>query len=207
MSIGIAGAHRTGKTTLAKKFAEETGMYFLKTSASATFERLGRSPKLDYDFETRLEIQSEILSDMMAAYAKAPKVFIADRTPIDLMAYTIADVQRETIKNEKVDFILRNYLETCIEVTTKYFNGIVVLQPGIPVVEENGKAPGNYGYIAHINYLVVGITLSKLHQNMNCLVMHDYVVDLGERIETLKAIMAISPDRATNAPSDQKKLS
>lgn len=207
MSIGISGAHRTGKTTLAKKFSEQTGMHFLKTSASATFERLGFSPKLDYPFETRLQIQSEILSDMMLAYANAPKVFVTDRTPIDLMAYTLADVSRETVKDERVDFVLRNYLETCIEATSRYFTGIVILQPGIPVVEETGKAPGNYGYLNHINNLVIGITLSKFHQNMNCLVMHDYVVDLDERVETLKAIMTLSPDRVVNSPSGQKKLS
>ncbi len=207
MSIGISGAHRTGKTTLAKRFAEETGVHFLKTSASATFERLGFSPKLDYPFETRMQIQSEILSDMMADYAKAPKMFITDRTPIDLMAYTLADVGRETIQSEDTGFILRNYLETCVEVTAKYFHGIVIIQPGIPIVEEKDKAPGNYGYLQHINNLVVGITLSKFHQNMNCLIMHDYVTDLDERMETLRAIMAIAPDNISNAPSTQMKPS
>ena len=39
--IGIAGAHRTGKSTLAQEFADRYDCEFLETSVSSVFEEMG----------------------------------------------------------------------------------------------------------------------------------------------------------------------
>ena len=45
--IGLVGSHRTGKTTLARAFAEDSGIPFVETSTAEVFRRLGYDPKVD----------------------------------------------------------------------------------------------------------------------------------------------------------------
>ena len=66
--IGLLGAHRVGKTTLARELEKRYGLLFVQTNVIDTFERLGKDPRLDYDMETRLSIQEEILVDIEQKY-------------------------------------------------------------------------------------------------------------------------------------------
>ncbi|WP_234725304.1 hypothetical protein [Cupriavidus metallidurans] len=58
MTIAIVGSHRTGKSTLAADYSAATGVPFVRTSASGTFERLGLSPKVDLPIEQRIAVQN-----------------------------------------------------------------------------------------------------------------------------------------------------
>ena len=159
--IGLAGAHRTGKTTLAKRYAEEQGIPVVITTTAGVFAKHGLSPKEDYDFETRLMLQWDILESLKSAYSEIKGgVFITDRTPIDLMAYTLADVQRQTL-NPSQEKELQKYLNACIDVANRHFSMILVIQPGIELVEDATKATLSSGYIEHLNSLVMGITVSE----------------------------------------------
>jgi hypothetical protein len=183
--LGITGAHRTGKSTLAKAFAEKTGIPFVQTSASGVFADMGLDAKVDYPLDIRLDIQREILRRFVIEYGK-PKagVFITDRTPIDLMAYTLADVQRESTTPAQADAIVR-YLEDCTFATNRFFSTLVVVQPGIALVEEPGKAPANPAYVEHIHNLIMGLVVGEGIQ-----AHHFYVpkrlVDLEKRVQCLE---------------------
>jgi hypothetical protein len=158
--LGLCGPHRTGKSTLAKAFAEATGTRYVQTGASATFARLGFDPKKDYDFATRLKIQREILRDCNALYEKAGVRFITDRTPIDLLGYTLADVTRENVPLALAAG-LDSYIAECYACVNQHFTTLVLVQPGIPLVEAEGKAPANPAYIEHLNALMLGLMAAE----------------------------------------------
>lgn len=160
--IGLCGSHRVGKTTLARVFAEKHGLEFVQTSASAIFKELGYDPAVTYDFKTRLTIQEEILKRFDEQYAGHPAAdsAIADRTPLDMLAYTLAEVDGSRL-DEEDEARLRRYMDACIAVTNKRFSVLLVVQPGIPVVVEEGKASLSSGYIEHLNTVILGLTVDE----------------------------------------------
>jgi predicted ATPase len=164
LSIGLTGSHRTGKTTLAKAFAEKFEMHLCVTSASHVFQTLGYSPQVDYPIDIRLDIQEAILAVFAIQYKEASiasgRSFITDRTPIDLMAYTLADIGRQKMTEEQ-EMRLKRYIRACIDLCNVYFSVLVVVQPGIEIVADETKAPTGYGYIEHISQIIMGLTVSE----------------------------------------------
>jgi hypothetical protein len=154
--LGLTGSHRSGKSTLAKAFADESGVKYVATGATATFERVGFDPKKDYDFATRLMIQREILRDCDRLYEKSGVRFITDRTPIDFLGYTLADVTRENVPYA-LTVELERYIADCYACANRHFTTLVLVQPGIKPVEAPGKAPANPAYIEHLNALMLGL--------------------------------------------------
>lgn len=170
MSVGLCGAHRTGKTTLARAYAQKRGVTFVETSVSAIWHDLGLDPAKEYDFATRLAVQEEILKRVDAIYAKyAGLDFITDRTPLDMAAYTLGDAIGERVPADCQDRLER-YVQNCFEVTNRRFGMVLLIQPGIPLVDAPGKAAMNRGYIEHLNSLILGLTvderLTSLHYYM-----------------------------------------
>jgi nicotinamide riboside kinase len=184
MTIGLTGPHRTGKTTLARAFAEKADLAFVETSTSAVFKELGFDPKADYDFTTRLYIQRKVLEDMNRKYCEAKNLFITDRTPLDALAYLLADVQRTNVTDGALVKELGQYQRDCFDVLNRHFAMIMVIQPGIPLVEEEGKAPANEPYIEHLNALIMGLAVSS---KVRCkhFQMPRHVTDLDDRINAL----------------------
>jgi len=183
--IGLCGSHRTGKTTLAREIAGRTGMEFLQTTTSEVFARHGLDPSSAMDFHTRLWIQHKVVETAEAVWQGACGPFISDRTPIDMMAYTLADIQGGTL----VDFAeLEKYLDHCFAVTNSFFSDLVVIQPAIPLVHEEGKAALNRSYMEHLNMLVTGLCCDeRLHCRFTLLSRG--IVDLDARVgEVLKLI-------------------
>jgi len=152
MQIGICGSHRTGKTTLAEAISKKTGIPFLKTSTSAVFEQHGLDPAQPLDFKTRLWIQQRVIEAAVEVWKQG--AFVTDRTPLDFMAYTLAECQGDTT----VDFKeLETYLNQCFEATQKFFTKLVLVQPAIPLVYEQGKAALNRAYVEHLNIIIQGL--------------------------------------------------
>ena len=154
MTIGLCGSHRTGKTTLAEDISQRTGILFVKTSTSEVFKEHGLDPSKPMEFSKRLWIQHKILDAAEKAWNSSHGQFITDRTPLDMAAYTLADIQGST----EVDFgELEGYLGRCIRVTNAFSKLLVLVQPGIPLVYETGKAALNEGYLEHLNFLILGL--------------------------------------------------
>jgi hypothetical protein len=154
LSIGLCGSHRTGKTTLAGTISERTGIPFVRTATSEVFKANALDPSSPLDFKTRLWIQQRILDAAESVWDAGQGQFITDRTPLDMAAYTLADIQGRT----EVNFVeLEEYLSRCFAATNKFFDLLVLIQPGIPLVHEQGKAALNEGYLEHLNYLILGL--------------------------------------------------
>jgi hypothetical protein len=191
--LGLCGSHRTGKSTLAKAFAEEFGVKFVATGATATFERLGVDPKKDYPFEVRLTIQREILKDCNELYSRSGVRFITDRTPIDFLAYTLADVSRENVRGS-VEADLAQYITDCYECANKHFTTLVLLQPGIVAVEAAGKAPASAGFMEHLNALCLGLLASEALLADQFSIPRRYV-ELEQRVLALNSAINKSSSR------------
>lgn len=155
--LGLCGGHRVGKSTLAKEYAKKHNWTFLETSVSSVFEKLGHKPNEKFDFETRLTIQEQILIHLARLYREGEGYnVITDRTPIDMLAYTMSEAVGDVVKPE-LQPRLTSYVNKCFELTNNHFAGILVVQPGIPLVVEEGKAAINAAYIDHLNALVIGL--------------------------------------------------
>lgn len=129
-------------------------MQFMKTGTSEVFRECGLDPSKPMDFDKRLWIQHKILDAAEKIWDAEQSRFITDRTPLDMAAYTLADVQGCTAVNITE---VEEYLNRCFEVTNKFFGILVLIQPGIPLVHEKGKAALNEGYLEHLNYLILGL--------------------------------------------------
>lgn len=183
--IGLVGSHRTGKTTLAKAYGERYDMSVCLTSASTVFKELGYDVQADYDFDTRMTIQEAILKSFDKQYTDMGyKPFIADRTPIDMLAYTLADIKREKLSEEQ-EMRLERYVKDCYSLCNKHFNILILIQPGIPLVEDPTKAPIGYGYVEHISQLAKGVLADDRVSAMHSYI-HKGIIDLEERILCVK---------------------
>jgi predicted ATPase len=151
--LGLTGSHRTGKSTLAKAFAEQNDMAFVDSGTTRIFERLGLKPGPHLPFEKRLEVQRLILEAFTERYAQQAASFITDRTPIDFAAYMLADVKG---RPEEDAIEVMSYVADCIEVANTYFHTLVLVSPGIPYVEEDGKPPLDLGYQEQVHSLIAG---------------------------------------------------
>lgn len=190
--IGLAGSHRTGKSTLAKRFGEVAGYTYVKTSASKIFEELGLDPKVDYPLSKRLWVQLRLLEDLQQTYEARHNYVVVDRTPIDLMAYTIADVTRQNV-DPYADQEIMAYIDKCYAVTRKYFSAIIVLQPGIEVIEEVDKAPGVESYMEHINMLCMGALSMPGMKAVRAYIMSRHCLELDDRVSSMIDIVAALP--------------
>ena len=177
-NLGLCGAHRTGKTTLAIAISSHLNIPFVRTTTSQVFAQLGLDPAEPMDFQTRLFVQNHVLDAAEQVWQESVSPFISDRTPIDMIAYTLGDIQGKT----EVDFdLLSQYIDRCFASTNQFFQNLAIIQPGIPLVYEEGKAALNAAYIEHINILVIGLCNdSRLKTNVFCNARD--VIDLEIRI-------------------------
>lgn len=177
-NLGLCGAHRTGKTTLAIALASHLNIPFVRTTTSQVFAYLGLDPAEPMDFQTRLFVQNHVLEAAERVWQNSATQFISDRTPIDMIAYTLGDIQGKT----EVDFdLLNRYIDRCFASTNQFFQNLAIIQPGIPLVYEEGKAALNAAYIEHINILVIGLCRdSRLKAKVFCNAREE--IDLKIRI-------------------------
>ncbi len=181
MNVGMCGAHRTGKTTLAMELAQLTGKQFVRTRVTEVFKQHGLHAAQDMDFETRLDIQYRILEACEEDWQKAEADFITDRTPVDFLAYTLGDIQGKTEVNYES---FETYFKRCIDLSNRLFHTLIVLQPGIPLTEAEGKAALNKAYIEHINSLIIGLCHDQ-RVNSRIITVERGVIEFDERIRLI----------------------
>lgn len=203
MMLGLSGAHRTGKTTLARRFAEVSGYTMVETKVSDVFRQHDLDPRANYPLEKRLWIQLRILEKLEKIYSTNKTYSVFDRTPIDLAAYMLADVSRQEI-NPATDREVSIYVESCLIVTNAYFSGVVVVQPGIPIVEDLSKAPASLSYMEHLNVINLGLMSSPYLSRTQAFSLSRYCIELDDRCECLVNIAAQLPEPAHIMPIEQK---
>jgi hypothetical protein len=186
--IGLVGAQGVGKTTLAKKYAEFIEGVYLDASVSKIIRAAGYDPAAAgrYDFATRLQLQEIVLAGVQQLYAQAPPglTVITDRTPLDMLGYTMAEAIGDSVPPELQDRFTC-YVQACFDATNKWFSTVILVQPGIPLQESrDGKAVANPAFIEHLNSLYLGLTVDP---RLEC--AHFYLprllTDLDERVQAV----------------------
>lgn len=187
-NIGICGAHRTGKTTLAIALSKSLNMPFVEIGTSKIFAENHLDPAKPMDFRTRLGIQRQILDRANSIWFEMDQPFVCDRTPIDMMAYTLAEVNGDTLDKD-LERELGDYLRDCRETTEKYFSCLILVPPAIPIVDAVGKASPSRGYIEHIHNLCLG-----LFQRTDVPEIAEIPIDcieIGDRVSMVKSFLRV----------------
>lgn len=192
--IGLTGPNGAGKSTLAQAFAQAEGIPFVATSASKVFRHMGLDPGLEYPFGIRLLVQEMLLRVFERQYERASRkspLFIADRTPIDLASYLLADVQR-TALTASPELALRatDYVNKCFSSAARFFSTIVQVQPGVqtPLVRE-GKAPSCPAYQEHLNAIQIGLLCDERNLSRRY-VLPRSITDIDKRIKAVQAAVS-----------------
>lgn len=173
--LGLAGVHGTGKTTLLKKLVEEAGERIVPVYCSTrkAFEKLGLDPKVPMGMQQRFDLQLNIhdgyVKDVNDAVDMANKAMeasgrtimfvIADRSPLDMIAYTMAEfnqasaVQMDVELDAKFGALVNAMAEAAqsiaalhipLELDADFFNS----------ADEPGRAAINKSYAIHIDCLL-----------------------------------------------------
>lgn len=195
--IGLVGSHRVGKTTLAAHVAERYGIPFVQTDTTGVFEKNGFDPKVDYDFETRLHIQRLIFDHFEEIYSAGGHNFVTDRTPIDLLTYTFADVRRQTVGDDLGE-AFEKYVDDCYTLANRHLSLLVLIQPGIPIEETPGKAPSNRPYMEHFNALARGLLLDRRLKSQVMSISRD-MLNLDKRIVAVSKAVEHTYDKIVNS--------
>lgn len=156
--IGLAGAHRTGKTTMAKRFAEDHGCEYVTISMTQIMADMGLEPADIQDVQTRLKVQRKAVQACDRMFVGRKTAFIADRTPIDVAAYTIADAVQGFYGPEYSDEAVK-IVDDCLDITNMAFSGILHVHPSphIKYVMEPGKPKPDNMYQLHIDAVIGGL--------------------------------------------------
>jgi predicted ATPase len=198
MSLGLCGAHRTGKSTLAEAFAKKHDLVFVRTGATEVFARLGLDPKAEYPIDQRISIQSAILYAFEQQWMDASRrttFFVSDRTPIDLASYLLADVSRQTLAGRMGSSeAINRYTDRCLESANRFFSTIILVQPGIPVVEAEGKAPADPAYMEHLNSLQLGLLTDQRTMAKSYYIKREHLT-IEERIASVEKCLHAAHER------------
>ena len=147
---GIAGAHRSGKTTLARAVALTRGIEYLDANVSKVITGLGYTPKQELPFEERLKVQNAILESLRFKYAMmAGKDFITDRTPFDVLGYTFSEVSRATLDDEGRRAFAA-HVALALRITAEYLQGVMLIRPLLNPPEDSTSAQACPVYMQHV---------------------------------------------------------
>lgn len=161
MRIGFSGAHRTGKSTLARAVAKQLHLPFLTSAASRVAADYGFDMGRDNRLTTNgMAMQECQLRAMLEQIAAAGASYVCDRTPIDAAAYLLGDATAfagdEAYRERAVE-----YVERAIALTAKHFDVVILLPPAITFEPMDGKPPFNVAYQEHHHMLCRGMLFDE----------------------------------------------
>ena len=187
MRHGLCGAQRTGKTTLARAYAETHGLKFVATNTRQVLASIGMDAKTQYPIKQRLFAQNAILSELCSQW-KQDSTAIFDRTPIDVLAYMEADVLRDFPNDEETIESYMAYRSKCLA-AVHLFDSLTLVQPGITIIEEEGAAQGCVPYMEHFNTLCIGYLHYAQSVNVATCIIDRPSVDLKLRVSLLHSVI------------------
>jgi len=187
--IGLCGANGTGKTTIAEEASKAIELPFVKSTTSVVFKRMNLDPSKKLDFVTRMKVQFEILDELERQWSSVPDGrFISDRTPIDLIGYTLVEMQQEPELTEEQTRIVETYIAKCIEVTNRRFSTIIFVYPGLNITEEREfKATNNRVFVEHLSRIMLGTLIESCVKAAHFYIPR-HMTDQKQRVEAVKYV-------------------
>lgn len=156
MILGLAGSHRSGKTTLARAVAARGGIAFYDGSFGRLARTLGYESVARMSIVERLTMQSRVLDQYEREIQIDAADRITDRTPLDMLAYLMAEVGMHAGLEDAASRAIVAYRDRCIALTRDLFDDVFLLQ-SLPVyVVADGKPSDDPAYQAHIQALIEG---------------------------------------------------
>jgi hypothetical protein len=144
------------------------------------------SPQIDMPFHQRLTVQDAILQGLLENYEEArrlhpdAKAILVDRTPLDVLAYTMSEVLRETVTPTLMKE-MELHQKRCFASMNFNFVGGCLVSPGIPLVSDETKAPANIFYQRHIHATMLD-AVTHPENNVNIHILGSGIVDLDSRV-------------------------
>jgi predicted ATPase len=178
MRIGICGAQRTGKTTLALALAERLGYEFLETNVAKFLE------ERRLEVASSLETQEKIRKYLKKQFKEYKRIdFVSDRTPLDILAYS-SYIESRNLRLYGYD---SEHTLKCFKNLQSYFDVVFLVQPGIEIPEEERnlkyKASCDSSFVNSINeslkYMFGRISI----RGVAMICIPESIIDLDERIE------------------------
>lgn len=155
MAFGFSGAHRTGKTTLAKQVAEDLKMQFLDGSVSKIMKEFGINAVGDIPLEQRIEAQEFLLKRYLDNLTKAPRPLITDRTPLDMIGYMLGEITMHNCSAE-AGKKANAYVENCLDATLRHFDTVIIVGPLAGYTVDPKSPPPNEAYQRAVQFLIEG---------------------------------------------------
>lgn len=182
MLFGLAGAHGTGKTTLAEAYSQESGMPFLHFDTREVMKKAGVSKTSIKDIRERMRVQRLIVERCDELFNRSRTPRITDRTPIDVAAYTIADITQHCDADKWVQDEAQAIINDCIDLMNLSFMCALVVPPAIPYVAEPGRPAPNLAYQEHHHLLVCGLLSDERAKTPWWLINRDHA-GIDQRVE------------------------
>lgn len=200
MLYGLVGAHRSGKTTLAKRIAEDLGIHLHLTSTTEVAQKYGFDPVAPMSLKDRIRMQLILLTEHCGQLDKLPRPLIVDRTPLDYMAYMLAEVGMVShmTASPEILLLIDKFITACLNATRQHYDCLYYLDPLEEYVMEPGKPAENPAYQRHIALLIQG-ALYQLHGVVNHVIIrstdpefrsefiHDNIVERLDEIGKMRA--------------------
>lgn len=159
MIYGLTGASCAGKKTLGRQLSQKLGVPFIPIKITEIASELGLPSTVDnLDFMERITVQYKILCGMEVFLNDLTTPCIIDRTPIDLIAYMLAEINMHSLTNtlEIIDSSLVEFYNSCIELTKEYVDRLYCLDY-LPLYDLNTmRPPSGLAYQLHRQLLIKG---------------------------------------------------
>lgn len=164
MIYGLTGASCAGKKTLGRQLSQKLGIPFIPIKITEIASELGLPSTVDnLDFIERITVQYKILCGMEVFLNDLTTPCIIDRTPIDLIAYTLAEINMHSLTNtleiidrEIIDSSLVEFYHSCIELTKEHVDRLYCLDY-LPLYDlDTKRPPAGQAYQLHRQLLIKG---------------------------------------------------
>lgn len=192
LRIGLCGAQGTGKTTLAVTAAKSLMIPFVQTNVADIIRRNGVSScRKDMPIKERLALQEVILDGIIEALPPEGN-FITDRTPLDVMMYTLSWLP--AFPDEETSEEVKHLLDRCVDEANDHFSLITQLHPGIVLpadaYERTDRAPLNFACCTREDALLTGVIHRYSRFILNCRLTHIpvHIVRLDTRVNILELL-------------------
>lgn len=195
MRIGFTGAHRTGKSTLARAVGKTFKIPFLTSAASRVAADYGFNMATDNRLTTGgMAMQESQLRTMIEQLEAAGDSYVCDRTPVDAAAYLLADATASAGNPEYQERVVE-YVENAMRLTAKYFDLVILVPPAITFEPMDGKPPMNVAYQEHHHMLVRGM-LTDPEIDINSYSIERDNIDRDNRIAAVLDVLGMNfPER------------